>query len=383
MFKATRCIPALGAVLFALVGLSACGGGVPSDAVLQVDGTPITKATFAHWMGVAAAATSTTEGAAAKPVIPEPPNYTACIAHLEATQPKPAKATAATQQAQLKSQCEQQYKTLQQEVLGFLISSQWVLGEASSLGVNVSDKEVKKRFNQIKEQQFPKAAEFEKFLANSGQTVSDLLLRVKLNLLSSKIQQKIVKAKANVSQAQIAKYYNEHKSRFEVPEKRSVNIILTKTEADANKAKSEVSSGKPFAAVAKSRSTDPLSKANGGKLTEVVKGQEEQALSQAIFSAPVKVLSGPVKTPFGYYVYEVTGATPGSTQTLAQAQASVRSQLVATQQQSSLSTFVKNFKKKWTAKTECVKTYGGVAVGTVIVDCKEYKAPRSTGGLIK
>jgi foldase protein PrsA len=354
--------------------LSACGG-IPGDAVVQVDGTPITKTTFAHWMGVAASATSTsTEGVAAKPVIPEPPKYTACIAHLAAAQAKPAKGAAAPSQAQLKSQCEQQYKTLLPEVLGFLISSQWVIGEGSALGVKVSDKEVKKRFAQIKEQQFPKPAEFEKFLANSGQTVSDLLLRVKLNLMSQKIQQKIVKSKSNVSQAQVAKYYNEHKQRFEVPEKRSVNIILTKTEATASKAKSEISSGKSFASVAKSVSIDPLSKSKGGLLPEVVKGQQEQALSAAIFSAKTNVLGGPVKTPFGFYVYEVKGVTPGSVQTLAQAQSSVRSQLVATQQQTALSSFVKGFKKKWTAKTDCRAAY-------VVMDCKQFKAPKT--GLTK
>jgi foldase protein PrsA len=372
--RPTRCFPALGAVLFALLGFSACGG-IPGDAVVQVDGKPITNTTFKHWLGVAAAATSTTaEGAAAKPVIPEPPSYTACIAHLEATQAKPAKGQPAPTKAQLKSQCEQQYKSLQQEVLGFLISSEWVLGEGSSLGVNVSDKEVKKRFNQIKEQQFPKASEFEKFLANSGQTVSDLLLRVKLNLLSSKIQQKIVKSKAKVSQAQIAKYYNEHKQRFEVPEKRSVNIILTKTEAAAKKAKQEVASGKSFASVAKAVSIDPLSKSNGGLLPEVVRGQEEQSLSNAIFAASKNVLSGPVKTPFGFYIYEVKSVTPGSVQTLAQAQSSVRSQLVATQQQTALSSFVKGFKKKWTAKTDCRAAF-------VVMDCKQFKAPKT--GLTK
>jgi foldase protein PrsA len=372
--RSGRSIPALGAVLFAVAGLSACGG-IPGDAVVQVDGTPITKATFMHWMGVAAAATATTAGGAApKPVIPEPPKYTACIAHLEATQPKPAKAAPAPSAAQLKSQCEQQYKTLQPEVLGFLISSQWVLGEGAALGVKVSDKEVKKRFNQIKEQQFPKAAEFEKFLANSNQTVSDLLLRVKLNLLSSKIQQKIVKAKSQVTQADITKYYNEHKSRFEVPEKRAVNIILTKSEAAANKAKGEISSGKSFASVAKSVSIDPLSKSKGGLLPEVVKGQQEQALSAAIFSAKANVLSGPVKTPFGFYIFEVKSVTPGSLQTLAQAQSSVRSQILATHQQTALSSFVKGFKKKWTAKTDC-------RAGFVVVDCKQYKAPKT--GLTK
>jgi foldase protein PrsA len=249
-----------------------------------------------------------------------------------------------------------------------LISSAWVLGEGSSLGVNVSDKEVKKRFSQIKEQQFPKGGEFEKFLASSGQTVSDLLLRVKLNLLSSKIQQKVVKAKAKVSQADIQKYYNEHKQRFEVPEKRSVEIILTKGEAEASKAKSEVASGKSFSSVAKRVSIDPISKSHGGLLSEVVKGQEEQALSAAIFSTKANVLSGPVKTPFGYYVFQVTGVTAGSAQALSQASASVRSQLVATQQQSALSTFVKNFKKKWTSKTDC-------RGGFVVMDCKQYKAP--------
>ena len=87
--------------------------------------------------------------------------------------------------------------------------------------MKVSDKEVKKQFEQIKNQQFPKPAEFEKFLASSGQTVSDLLLRVKLNLLSSKIQEKIAKQKAKITQAQIEKYYNENKSHFGTPEKRN------------------------------------------------------------------------------------------------------------------------------------------------------------------
>jgi foldase protein PrsA len=369
--KAFRCISALGAVFFAVAGLAACGG-IPSNAVVDVAGHPITNSTFNHWLGVAASAGSGAEGA--KPVLPDPPKYTACIAHLEATQPKPAKGQAPPSKTQLKSQCEQQYKSLQQEVLGFLISSQWVVGEADSLGVKASDKEVHKRFLQIKEQQFPKAAEFEKFLSNSGQTVSDLLLRVKLNLLSSKIQQKIVKSKAKVTQADVQKYYNEHKQRFEVPEKRSVNIILTKTEAAAKKAKQEIASGKSFSSVAKATSVDPLTKSKGGSLPEVVKGQQEPALSNAIFAAGKNTLSGPVKTSFGYYIFEVKGSTAGSQQSLAQAQSSVKTQLTATQQQQALSKFVKNFKKKWTGKTDCRKGY-------VVNDCKQYKAPKGAAGL--
>jgi foldase protein PrsA len=366
--RAFRITAALGAVLFALVGIAACGG-IPGDAVVSVDGKSITKDTFSHWMSVAAASSATTT-AAAKPAVPVPPNYTACISSAAAAA-KAAKSKTTPTQAQLKSQCEQQYKSLQQEVLGFLISSNWVLGEASSLGVKISDKEVTKQFEKIKSQQFPKAAEFQKFLSTSGQTVSDLLLRVKLNLLSSKIQQKIVKQKAKVTQAQIAKYYKQNPKRFSVAEKRNLLIILTKTEAQAKSAKQEVESGKSFESVAKKVSIDPTSKSNGGKLPGVVKGQEEKALDEAVFAAKKNVLTGPVKTPFGYYIFEVQTITPGSQQTLKQAEASIKSQLTASQQQSALSKFVKEFKKKWMAKTEC-------RAGYVVADCKSYKAPKTS-----
>jgi foldase protein PrsA len=366
--KLRRSGATLGAVLCAAAGLSACGG-IPGNAVVQVNGNAITKDTFNHWMAVAAS--SSAAGTGSKPAVPEPPNYTTCIAHLAATSAKPAKGQKAPATAQLKSECEQQYKALQQEVLGFLISSEWVLGEASSLGVTISDKEVKKEFEKIKDAQFPKAAEFEKFLASSGQSVSDLLLRVKLNLLSQKIQRKVIKEKGTVTQAQIEKYYKENKSRFGTPEKRNVQIILTKTEATAKAARKEVEAGKSFASVAKAKSVDPTSKANGGLIPEVTKGEEEPALNTAIFSAAKNSLQGPVKTPFGYYIFEVKTITPGNQQTLAQAQSSIKSQLTATQQQTALSKFVKEFRKKWTAKTECRSEYS-------VMDCKGYKAPKTS-----
>ena len=367
MPRAFRITAALGAVLFATVAFAACGG-IPGDAVVSVDGKSITKDTFNHWMSVAAASSSASAGA--KPAVPVPPSYTACIA-AAATAAKATKGAKTPSQKELKSQCETQYKSLQSEVLGFLISSSWVLGEASSLGVKVTDKEVKKQFEKIKTQQFPKAAEFQKFLSTSGQTVSDLLLRVKLNLLSSKIQQKIVKEKSKVSQAEIAKYYKENPKRFGVAEKRDLLIILTKTEAQAKAAKAEVESGKSFESVAKKVSIDPTSKSNGGKLPGVVKGQEEKALDTAVFSAQKGKLTGPVKTPFGYYIFEVQKITPGSQQTLKQAEASIKAQLTATHQQKALSTFVKEFKKKWMGKTEC-------RAGFVVADCKSYKAPKTT-----
>jgi foldase protein PrsA len=370
-------IAALGAVFFSAACLAACGGGIPSDAVVQVNGTPIAKSTVQHWIAVASASSAASTGTASKPVVPEPPAYTACIAHLKAIEPKPAKGQTAKTEAQLKTECEEQYKAAQQQVLGFLIAVDWIFEEAESMGVKVTDKEVVKHFNELKKAQFPTEAKFQAFLASTGETVSDLLLRIKQSMLEKKIQEKVTKAHKNVSEAEVAKYYNEHKSTYGQPEKRNLRIVLTKTEAAAKQAKSEIESGKSFASVAKSKSIDPTSKDSGGELPGVVKGEEQKALSEAVFAAKQGVLSGPVKTPFGYYIFEVKSTSAATQQTLAQVKATIKQQLQSTGQQTSLSKFVKEFQKKWKAKTECRSGY-------VVEDCKEYKAPKtsSTGSAV-
>jgi foldase protein PrsA len=365
-------IAALGAVLLTGLTLTACGG-IAGNAVVSVNGKSITKDTFSHWLAVAASSSSPAVGKSApKPAVPDPPTYRNCIAHLQATAPTPPKGQPKPTEAALKSQCEQQYTALKQEVLGFLISANWVIGEAEEQGVKVSDAEVKKQFNTVKSQQFPKEAQFQKFLASTGQTVSDLLLGVKLNLLSSKIRQKVTKkAGKKPSQKEISAYYEQHKQQFGQPERRNLLIILTKTKAQAEKAKQEVSSGKSFASVAKKSSIDPVSKSSGGTLNGVAKGQEEKTLDEAIFKANLNALSGPVKTPFGYYIFEVKKKLPPSQQTLAQVQSSIQQQLMAQNQQKTLSEFVKNFRKKWTARTECRTEY-------MVQDCKGYKAPKTS-----
>ena len=136
-------------------------------------------------------------------------------------------------------------------------------------------------------------------------------------------------------------------------------------------AKGEIESGKSFASVAKSKSIDPTSKNTGGELPGVVKGEEQKALSEAVFSAKQGVLSGPVKTPFGYYVFEVKGVHAPTQQSLSQVKSTIKQQLVAQGQQGALSKFVKEFQSKWKGRTECRSGY-------VVQDCKESPTPKTT-----
>lgn len=78
------------------------------------------------------------------------------------------------------------------QVMGFLISADWVLGEAAYLHVVVSATEVRHHFDHLRHVQFPKRKEFQAFLGQTGETTADLLLRVRLNLASARIQKRVV-----------------------------------------------------------------------------------------------------------------------------------------------------------------------------------------------
>jgi foldase protein PrsA len=354
---------ALGA-FFVPASLVAGCGGVPGNAVATVDGSSIEKASFDHWLTVASRS-----GGQAAAAAPKPPAFAACIKQKGKTTPAPAKGQPKVTDAQLKAQCKQEYGALRDQVLQLLVSFKWIEGEAKAMNIKVTDKEIQKTFDKQKKEAFPKAADFTKFLKDSGQTEADILKRVRLDSLSNKIREKVTKGKDKVTDAQIEAYYNKNKARFAKPEQRDLRIVLTKGEAKAKQAKQAIEGGQAFGKVAKKFSIDQASKAQGGKLPAVAKGQQEKALDTAIFKAKKGELTGPVKTQFGYYVFEVTKVTPASQQTLAQAKATIKQTLASQNQQKALDKFVKSFRKRWKAKTDCADNFR-------TQDCKN--APKAT-----
>jgi len=352
MIKAARLVLCACALLGVSATVAACGG-VPGNAAATVDGDTIDKADFNHWLSVAAK-TSGQPGA----VVPDPQNdYKGCVAAKRKATPSPAKGQPKVSDAQLKTQCATEYKTLRDQVLQLLIGFKWIQGQADSMGIKVTDADVKKAFDQQKKQSFPKEADYRKFLKTSGYSQDDILLRVRNDLLSSKIRDKVVKGKDHVTDAQVAGFYNKNKARFAQPEKRDLRVVLTKDKAQAAKAKAALKSGQSWKSVAKKYSIDDTSKANGGKLPGQAKGTLDKQLDDAVFSASKNKLTGPIKTQYGYYDFVVTGVTPASQQTLDQAKGTIKQTLASQNQQKALDAFVKDFTKRWKAKTECSPDY--------------------------
>src|SRR4051794_34991041 len=360
----------LGAFFVLPLALSACGdSGVPGNAVVDIGGDTIKTTTFDHWLNVAATSQQQQTGATGAAVIPDPPDYTKCIANKKKTATKPAKGQPTPTDATYKTQCAQEYSSLRDQVMQFLITSAWIEGESSDRGVKISDTQVKKDFDKQRQQSFPKDSDYAAFLKSSGYVQEDLLYRIKVQDLTNKLRTKILEGTDKVSNAQIADYYNKNKSKFAQPEKRDLRIVLTKTEAQAKKAKAALDSGQSFKAVAAKYSIDQGTRDNGGLLAAVPKGQQEKALDDATFKAAKGKIEGPVKTQFGYYVFQVAKITPGSQQTLDQSKDSIKQLLVSQQQQAKIDASSKSFQKKWKDRTDCRKGY-------TTTDCKN--APKTS-----
>lgn len=81
--------------------------------------------------------------------------------------------------------------------------------------------------------------------------------------------------------------------------------ILVSTEEECNELKTAIENGADFAQVARDRSSCPSSR-DGGNLGSFGRGQMVKEFDAVVFSAPINVVQGPVKTQFGYHLLEVT-----------------------------------------------------------------------------
>jgi foldase protein PrsA len=186
---------ALCAIAVVAMVLSACGSG-SGEVVARIDGVgSISKGTLEHWMPIEAILfyELTPRKRPPKWVVPDPPDYKACIGHLKVVhlQETPPLLVGKKPQptlAQVKRECEDKQHHLVTDALNFLIDSRWKIGESEELGMKITDTEVKQRLQYIKQITYPKEAQFKKYLATTGQTVSDMLFRAKVQLAEVKLQ---------------------------------------------------------------------------------------------------------------------------------------------------------------------------------------------------
>jgi foldase protein PrsA len=303
--KARWSIPALGAFFVVLaLAMAGCGssGSIPSNAVATVAGNPISKRAVDHWMYLYVKGQNASSGETSEPVIVpnDPPQFTNCIDEARADIPALKKESA----SKIRSECKAEFTQLNNQVMPFFVESYWYQALAHKQGITVTNAEITKELDKEKTAQGIKTnAQFAQTLAQYGETTQDVLWRTRVTTTVTKLE---AKYGTKVTKADIASYYKTNAAKFGTAETRDLRMVLAKTDAGAKAALAALKHGTSWDTVAKKYSTDPTTKDKGGLQTDISKGQDEAALSNASFAAPANTLLGPVKGEFGYYVFEVT-----------------------------------------------------------------------------
>jgi peptidyl-prolyl cis-trans isomerase C len=255
-----------------------------------------------------------------------------------------------------------QYDALRDEALNDVLDTAWILGEAEEQGIEVSEREVAQEFEQTKTENFKTEKEYEDFLAETGFTQEDIDLRVKLQLLSTRIQEEITGGAEPqpVSEEDAKLYYEANEAQFARPASRDIRVIQAPDEAvaqDAFDQLSEDNSPENWTKVAAELSTDTSSKDAGGVRTAVTEGVFPDPLNTEIFDAPTGEVEGPIETPQGFYVFQVDAVTEAGTIPFEEAKPQIDQQLGPQIQQEQFSAFLADYRDRWTEVTICADDF--------------------------
>ena len=297
----------------ALLALAGCGGGgdedVPSNAVAVVDGQEIAKS-----------------------------DYEALITQ--------AKKSYQNQKREFPKAGSQEFQTLKNQAVQFLVQREQFEQEAEDLDVQITDKQVNSRLQQIQKQYFGgDRKKYEKQLKEQGLTDTQVRNDIRAQLVSEKIFEEVTQ-----DVKQIKDYYNKNKAQYSQPESRDVRHILVKTKAKADALKAQLDNGANFAVLAKQNSEDTGSKANGGKLT-ISRGQTVAPFDRTAFALKNNAISPPVKTEFGFHIIQALGDVKAAKVTpLKDVQESIKQQLQQTKKNEAMTKWVDDLKKDYEDK---------------------------------
>jgi len=306
-------------VVLAITACAGCGSGSAAIAVRTAD-TPIERSAVAHW---------------AKAVGPE---------------------------VGIATWLARSADSAREKALAVLISANWLKGEAVARGLRVSKSKVEHGLDERIDSVPNGRSEFEKELAATGRTVADAELEIEAETAATALRAMVLREVPPVAHGDIVNYYERHRAQFHVPELRIVDL--------------RENSPTRSAAVELGRRLGPGRRFAKGALREHVAKQtayeaahrENGELVHTIMTARVGRVAEPVSFKRAWVLAVVRKVIPARFKPITAVAAEIGARLSAERRRLAMSNFVKAFRSKWTAKTDCRPGY-------VVQKCAQYRGP--------
>jgi parvulin-like peptidyl-prolyl isomerase len=272
-----------------------------------------------------------------------------------------AQAANAQQLPQPPEEGSPEYEQLRNEAMGRLLQQRWLENEAEDRGVEVTESEIDQELQSVRQQQqLSKEEDFQKALSQAGLTLEQLREQLRLEVISTQIQESLTEDAPTPDDDDIEKFYDTNAPNFEQPPSRDIRYILNADGAKAQQAKAALdadNSPESWKSVAAKFSTDATTKNEGGVREGVTEGSFEEALDNAIFDAGEGEVSDPIETSQGFYVFQVDSIDDGGVQDLADVKPQIEQQLTQQFQQEYVQGFITRYRDRWIEQTFCAEGF--------------------------
>ena len=226
------------------------------------------------------------------------------------------------------------------DVLKGMIENEILMQQAAKLNLLASDEDVNAKLTEIKAPYTEE--EFNQHLKDMGITLDDLKKQIRQSLTATKLLNREIESKINITDAEIGNYYSANKAQFDYIEptyhvawifvtgantQQATNLQDNKAQGDADARKkiealhNRLDSGQDFSAVAMQFSEDPNTSSSGGDLGFVPESQLKaypemynaiSKLKPDQYSGVVPAFrgNGPDRHQIGYAIYKLIALQP-------------------------------------------------------------------------
>ncbi len=313
------------AVALVTVGLAACGGSGDAPAVVRVAGVAISKGTVEHW------ASAIQRGAVPATLV------------------------------------SSRDESPRRRAIAFLISADWLVGEAAERGFKLSENAIRRRVQEEGNSAAGGRTEFRQTLAAVGETVADAELEEHARWAASVVHGLLAAKAAGmtrgaVTERAVTAYYNGHLARYLHKEVRAFSI---------DESLKSMAAGWAFVRrIGLHPSRDKfLNYKSYERPSRFAQGRGGRGLLlRAIFSARIGAVSRPMRLFQDYAVFMLRKITPSVVDPLSAVRGLIEEQLRAGPRRQALAKLIAAYDRKWTARTDCDPGY-------VAQNCKQYQGP--------
>jgi len=220
---------------------------------------------------------------------------------------------------------EGQSEVLRRRVLDELVDRALLLQQARARSIVVGQDQVERAFLRIRAE-YP-GSHFDDLLAQERLSQTELKVRLKEQLAIERLFEEEVFRHISVVEAEVERYYSDHLTEFQEPERVRVLQIVVASRDEALQLRDKLRRNpQTFAEVARKSSIAPEGK-NGGDLGYIGRGAGFPEVFDACFAMPVNVVSEVTPSPYGFHIFKVMDRKPAQRRTLEQAKGEIAEKL--------------------------------------------------------